>query len=145
MTYLPDVSLLQQVTTDDVKLFICFSYNIYKQQFTTLKWIVFTVQAGCIPGYVGENCLGKCTYPYYGMDCQNQCDCDENRCDFSTGCTNFTKGFASPCTLMVINNNLYFQMIRTFLIYRSINIWWWFFAYRDVFYKYDIATISWIQ
>lgn len=37
VTYLPDVSLLQQVTTDDVKLFICFSYNIYKQQFTTLK------------------------------------------------------------------------------------------------------------
>lgn len=51
------------------------------------------------------------------MDCQNQCDCDENRCDFSTGCTNFTKGIASPCTLinMVINYKLYFQMIRTFL------------------------------
>lgn len=25
VTYLPDVSLLQQVTTDDVKLLICFS------------------------------------------------------------------------------------------------------------------------
>lgn len=37
VTYLPDVSLFQQVTTDDVKLFICLSYNIYNQQFTTLK------------------------------------------------------------------------------------------------------------
>lgn len=56
------------------------------------------------------------------MDCQNQCDCDENRCDFSTGCTNFTKGIASPCTLMVINNKLYFQMIRTFYIYIELLI-----------------------
>lgn len=113
VTYLPDVSLLQQVTTDDVKLFICLSFNICRQLFTTLKLIVFTVQAGCIPGYVGENCRGKCTYPYYGMDCQNQCDCDESRCDFSTGCTNFTKGIASPFTPMVINNKLYFQTIIT--------------------------------
>lgn len=45
-----------------------------------------------LPGYIGENCRGKCTYPYYGVDCQGECDCDEDSCDFSTGCTNMTKG-----------------------------------------------------
>lgn len=45
-------------------------------------------------GYVGENCRGKCLYPYYIVDCHGQCDCDKERCDFSTGSSNLTKGFA---------------------------------------------------
>lgn len=55
---------------------------------------MFLVQTECISGYIGENCRGKCAYPYYGVDCQGQCDCDEKRCDFSTGCTHLTKGIA---------------------------------------------------
>lgn len=58
----------------------------------------FLVQTGCISGYVGENCRGKCTYPYYGEECQGHCDCDEDSCDFSTGCTNMTKGIAEDFT-----------------------------------------------
>lgn len=57
-------------------------------------------QTGCISGYVGENCRVKCFYPYYGMNCQGQCDCDEKRCDFSTGCINLTKGIVSDFTLV---------------------------------------------
>lgn len=58
------------------------------------RYIVFLVQTECISGYIGESCRGKCAYPYYGVDCQGQCDCDEKRCDFSTGCTILTKGIA---------------------------------------------------
>lgn len=56
------------------------------------KPIVFLVQIECISGNIGKNCRGKCAYPYYGEECQGQCDCDEDSCDFSTGCTNMTKG-----------------------------------------------------
>lgn len=38
--------------------------------------------------------------PYYGINCQGQCYCDEERCDFSTGCINLTKGIVSDFTLV---------------------------------------------
>lgn len=55
----------------------------------------FSVLRNCDPGYFGKNCRAKCAYPYYGEECQGQCDCDEDSCNVSIGCTNATKGIVS--------------------------------------------------
>ncbi|XP_062602666.1 uncharacterized protein LOC134264389 [Saccostrea cucullata] len=47
-----------------------------------------TVQQ-CIPcktGFVGLNCTRKCPYPTYGDECQKNCACTKDLCNFSTGC-----------------------------------------------------------
>uniref|UniRef100_A0A8W8JLB4 Uncharacterized protein n=1 Tax=Magallana gigas TaxID=29159 RepID=A0A8W8JLB4_MAGGI len=44
----------------------------------------------CMPGYSGINCTVVCPYPTYGHNCQGLCDCDEDICDVSTGCTQIT-------------------------------------------------------
>lgn len=43
-----------------------------------------------MPGYTGENCLTTCPYPYYGLDCQRECDCSRERCDVSSGCIDYS-------------------------------------------------------
>ncbi|XP_062611679.1 uncharacterized protein LOC134273496 isoform X2 [Saccostrea cucullata] len=40
----------------------------------------------CTGGYVGRNCGKMCKYPYYGMDCLQECQCNESNCDFQIGC-----------------------------------------------------------
>lgn len=74
---------------------------IFISNFFFNRYFVFLVQTRCISGFVGENCRGKCTYPYYGMNCEGQGNCDEERCDLSTGCTNLTKGIASAFALVL--------------------------------------------
>ena len=46
----------------------------------------------CSPGYSGPNCTIQCPYPFYGEECQGICDCDNDTCDISTGCTLLTTG-----------------------------------------------------
>lgn len=46
----------------------------------------------CSPGYLGKKFRGKCTYPYYGEECQGQCDCDKDSCDVPAGCRNTSRG-----------------------------------------------------
>lgn len=46
----------------------------------------------CMPGYVGLNCKTKCLYPTYGDRCQENCDCNKDMCDVSTGCKNLITG-----------------------------------------------------
>lgn len=69
---------------------------------------VFSVHADCDPGYFGKNCRGKCTYPYYGDECQSQCDCDKDSCDVSVGCTNATQGIVWH--VQYVLNKLFFQL-----------------------------------
>ncbi|XP_062600199.1 uncharacterized protein LOC134261819 [Saccostrea cucullata] len=52
------------------------------------KWSIEIDQCEkCLPGYSGFNCSHPCPYPHYGDECQGKCDCDNDTCDFSTGCT----------------------------------------------------------
>ena len=44
------------------------------------------------PGYTGPKCTLQCPYPTYGDKCQGYCDCDNDTCDISTGCTILTTG-----------------------------------------------------
>ena len=46
----------------------------------------------CMPGYGGPNCTIPCPYPLYGEGCQGFCDCSNDSCDVSTGCTALTTG-----------------------------------------------------
>lgn len=43
-----------------------------------------------MPGYSGINCTAACPYPTFGHNCQGLCDCDEDICNVSTGCTQIT-------------------------------------------------------
>lgn len=45
-----------------------------------------------MPGYIGINCSTACPFPTYGHNCQGFCDCYEDICDLSTGCTQITAG-----------------------------------------------------
>lgn len=43
-------------------------------------------------GYQGENCSLTCPYPFFGKECQRQCNCSEDLCDISKGCPIETTG-----------------------------------------------------
>lgn len=40
----------------------------------------------CPLGYYRFNCSEKCIYPTYGEDCQYECKCSKDKCNFVTGC-----------------------------------------------------------
>ncbi|XP_061195769.1 multiple epidermal growth factor-like domains protein 11 [Saccostrea echinata] len=40
------------------------------------------------PGYMGENCSLRCRYPGFGKDCQEECFCKIDYCDYRSGCVN---------------------------------------------------------
>lgn len=41
---------------------------------------------GCKPGYYGQNCGTKCSFPLYGYSCASECNCSANDCDYANGC-----------------------------------------------------------
>lgn len=43
----------------------------------------------CLSGYYGSNCSNSCPYPSYGVDCQEECHCQEKVCDHVFGCSNY--------------------------------------------------------
>lgn len=47
---------------------------------------------GCEMGYIGINCDVRCTFPFFGLDCQLICNCSEKNCDYANGCKQSTKG-----------------------------------------------------
>lgn len=44
------------------------------------------VFAACEKGRHGLKCENVCHFPYYGVDCQSQCNCAEVYCHYSDGC-----------------------------------------------------------
>lgn len=44
----------------------------------------------CPDGFIGKNCDKQCSYPEYGIGCQQSCMCSKQRCNVFTGCP-FTK------------------------------------------------------
>lgn len=82
-----------------------------------------------MPGYTGENCLTTCPYPYYGLDCQRECDCSRERCDVSSGCIDYSTSnsyylhhfatLASYC-LNKLNVKIILQLECFFLINRLL-------------------------
>lgn len=40
----------------------------------------------CRKGYNGIHCENPCAFPYYGFDCQSQCNCTEAYCHYADGC-----------------------------------------------------------
>lgn len=43
----------------------------------------------CLSGYYGSNCSNSGRYPSYGVDCQEECHCQEKVCDHVFGCSNY--------------------------------------------------------
>lgn len=48
----------------------------------------------CQPGYIGKYCRAKCIYPYYGEECEAECNCSKPMCDVTLGCKAVDKGMA---------------------------------------------------
>ncbi|XP_062613787.1 uncharacterized protein LOC134275522 [Saccostrea cucullata] len=42
----------------------------------------------CPSGYIGQDCKIMCRYPGYGEQCQQECDCNAEYCNFRIGCIN---------------------------------------------------------
>lgn len=40
----------------------------------------------CMAGYIGRNCTSECPFPFYGIECQQKCNCNHSLCNISTGC-----------------------------------------------------------
>lgn len=40
----------------------------------------------CGPGYIDGLCDGKCRYPSFGIGCQDECWCEEYKCNPANGC-----------------------------------------------------------
>uniref|UniRef100_A0A8W8MDU3 Uncharacterized protein n=1 Tax=Magallana gigas TaxID=29159 RepID=A0A8W8MDU3_MAGGI len=45
----------------------------------------------CLKGYNGILCEEPCVFPYYGFDCQSQCNCTEVYCNYADGCNQFSE------------------------------------------------------
>lgn len=45
-------------------------------------------------------------YPYYGVECESQCNCSEHQCDATTGCSTSTVGMYSEKELVFFNLDL---------------------------------------
>eukprot|EP00105_Crassostrea_gigas_P017137 XP_011434796.1 PREDICTED: multiple epidermal growth factor-like domains protein 10 isoform X1 [Crassostrea gigas] len=44
------------------------------------------------PGYIGKYCRARCIYPYFGKECEAECNCSEPMCDVATGCGAVDRG-----------------------------------------------------
>ena len=80
-----------------LKISLAINYYVYKGKHE-LKIIYFEE---CGPGYSGPNCTLICTYPTYGDECQEICDCDNKTCDISTGCRIPTTGILICSKIMI--------------------------------------------
>lgn len=56
----------------------------------------------CMSGHTGENCTLKCTYPSYGVRCQELCKCDERYCSATTGCIEPISGKAFSFRMLIL-------------------------------------------
>lgn len=50
------------------------------------KEFQFNVFAVCDKGYNGIHCDHRCVAPYYGFDCQLECECIKEDCHHAEGC-----------------------------------------------------------
>lgn len=57
--------------------------TFYKQAAILVDFYCF---AECMAGYIGRNCTSKCPFPYYRVECQQECYCNQTLCNISTGC-----------------------------------------------------------
>lgn len=54
------------------------------------------------------NCSLTCPYPFYGVECQQTCNCIQDLCDVSTGCISYGKSIINISdTLKKINIAIY--------------------------------------
>ncbi|XP_056013948.1 scavenger receptor class F member 2-like isoform X2 [Ostrea edulis] len=70
------------------------------------KWNVESQRCEkCLPGYLGINCSIMCLYPYYGEECQEECDCERELCDVSVGCKDVTTDKTRSSIINTVNED----------------------------------------
>ncbi|XP_048768793.2 multiple epidermal growth factor-like domains protein 10 [Ostrea edulis] len=62
--------------------------RFYKECCPNTRWDpVAEACVVCSTGYFWINCSKPCPYPTYGERCLQNCSCDNETCDFMSGCT----------------------------------------------------------
>lgn len=64
------------------RILICIAFQ--RKCFTIIDLNV--VAASCPVGFTGKYCEKQCSYPHYGIGCQQSCSCSKRHCNVSTGC-----------------------------------------------------------
>ncbi|XP_062586985.1 uncharacterized protein LOC134248585 isoform X2 [Saccostrea cucullata] len=62
----------------------------------------------CLSGYMGQNCSRPCRYPGFGKQCQEECSCRAENCDFRNGC--FNNSVVNATNLKKKNLSSYFKI-----------------------------------
>lgn len=68
----------------------------------------------CRSGYAGKHCRARCIYPYYGEECESECNCSERMCDVATGCKAVDEGMAHFLTIREIQNVFHSTHLKSF-------------------------------
>lgn len=55
--------------------------------FVYINWYLFCTYLECDAGKFGPRCEKVCPYPFYGNLCMLRCDCKEDLCNPSEGCS----------------------------------------------------------
>lgn len=93
----------------------------------------------CPIGYHYWNCSRKCQHPFYGKDCQKECNCNMDDCHFSYGCPSIKCEhlFRKPIILAHVNASKFigmqFSCIVVFL--SMINI-------EQIFVKHSLLLLN---
>lgn len=65
----------------------CISKTAVLMSFVYVNWYVYCIYLECEAGKFGPRCEKDCPYPYYGNLCVFKCDCVEDLCNPSDGCS----------------------------------------------------------
>lgn len=96
------------------KRIIPCSYFFYR---LNKKLQLFYVFAACRKGYQGIHCKDRCTFPFYGSDCQFECKCVKEDCHYAEGCKQTYKaGILTDLSCLMYT--LYIAFVDHYALYK---------------------------
>lgn len=94
------------VSRNMLQILICIAYQ--RNCFIIIDLNV--VATNCPVGFTGKYCEKQCSYPHYGIGCQQSCSCSKPRCNASTGC-HFIK--TGTCIWLIKNEKKKPNILKT--------------------------------
>lgn len=90
-----------------------YEFHVKKiNTYICIRFKCFIYVKECPTGYYWLNCNKSCSFPYYGKRCDHNCLCQEELCDFVTGCRNckffqLTNKILKMCKYMTVLSDIY--------------------------------------
>ncbi|XP_062596719.1 uncharacterized protein LOC134258193 isoform X3 [Saccostrea cucullata] len=76
----------------------------------------------CSTGYYGLYCNMSCPYPHYGTDCDEKCQCEQQTCNFITGCLDNTTDFYASSDQSSTDSYEFFTSVTTSSIHNELSL-----------------------